>query len=90
MQRVRSRRGNLRVRASRRQSPPRKFRVVVRMNQVVSDTWVLGILLEQRLENFRRMLLIRAAAVSRGGRRQQRERVENLRFAVIGILMRNG
>ena len=51
---------------------------------------MLRILLEERLENFRRVLLIRAAPVRGRSGSQQRERIENLRFAIIGILKRDG
>jgi len=50
---------------------------------------MIGILLEQRLKDTRRLVLISKALVGGHGRDVERQRVENPRFYILGVLGRH-
>ena len=64
-------------------------RVVVGVHQVVRDPGMIGILLEQPLENLRRLQLARVGLVVLRRRGLQRQRVIGPRLEVIGVTLRH-
>jgi hypothetical protein len=64
--------------------------IIIQVNQVVSDTRVLRLALQDRLENCRAFELIGVALVGRRRRNIERDRVEDLRLIVSGIAAGQG
>jgi len=60
-------------------------RIVVGMNDVVADTRMLGHLGEKLFQHAAGLELIGVALVQRIGGREKRERIEDLRVAIVGI-----
>ena len=62
-------------------------RIIVSMDQVVSDARMLGIFLPQRFENASGFKLIGQRRVGGVGvaHRQHRQRIKGLRFKIVGI-----
>ena len=85
VQRVRSRRRDLHIGLRGRQSLRRQFRIVVGVDQVVWNPWMLRVLLEEWLQYLRRDLLPRVRLVGRRSVAQQRQGVEHLHLDVLAI-----
>ena len=69
----------------RRQAPGGNGRIIVQMDQVVSDTWMLRLSLKDRFEDGRALELIGVGLVGRRCRNVERNRIEDLCLVVGGI-----
>ena len=86
VQRMRHRGGNGGVGARIGQAFLGQFGIVVGVDQVVRHAGVVGIFLEQRLENGGRLELVGEGLVGGRGRDVEREGVEDPRFVILRIL----
>ena len=87
VQGVRDPRRDVVVLARGHQGPGRQARVVVSMDDVMSDAGVLRILLEQRLEQRRRFELLLVGLVGRRCGPEQRQRVEHRHLEILRVLV---
>ena len=63
-------------------------RIVIEVDQVVRDAGMARLPLEDRLEDFRALELIGVGLVGRRGADIERDGIEDLRFVVVGIALR--
>src|SRR6186713_2713981 len=62
-------------------------RIIVKMDKIMCDAWMLRLTLEDRFEDLGAFELIGIGLVSRRSRGVKRERVENLRLVVVRIAL---
>src|ERR1017187_8849288 len=85
VKRVRGGWSDLGIRTRRSQSPWREFCAVVGVDQVVSQSGVLGLLAKDGFENLGGSFLISMCFVGRWRRRDEGKRVENLCLGITRV-----